>query len=453
MNLRLGIASALAAGLLGLSALSGCGMFERVADGGTIETTNGIAAKVVLPSGQPASDIKIYLLDEQDWLEKTKAGESIILDVVETDSAGNFKFKIAKADSDRTVGLYADVETYGLLIHDATQQLLKDAFGNVIGMTKKVSYEGTIKDTTFDTQKIYLAGTPFNAVVDSVGHFIIKNVPPESYAVVIERRLPDQSREFVVGEKVKLDEYTEGKPTIITPDTTKAILLEDFEDGDNANLLHPILGYQSWWDAASDLVSGGNATLLQPTNASIGSFQKAIRDGAGDRGKSLQVLYNSGTHPGQGEPFSYVMLTTNLGGYAIHYDLSHMDSLTFFSGGSGKLVVELVQENPKNPLTLETVASLQVVASKTFVLDSLGWTKFTIKPDDLTISVGWFPENLGALKTNLESGRVPAYTEKPTTWAEMGGKITRIRFKGTGGKEFWLDHIRIHGISAGELVR
>ena len=445
MKIRLLIA-ALAAACM--AAFNGCGP-EPLA-GGTIETTNGITARVVLPSGKPASNIKLFLLDEQDWLKKTKAGESIVVDSTETNDSGTFKFKFkTPEDSARTVSLYADVETYGLLTHACTQKLVDDAYKRTIGMSKKVSYQGTINDSTYVTEKLFLAGTPFSSEVDGAGKFIIKDVPQEYYSVVILRKLPNEAHEYVVGEKVKLDEWTEGKPDIITPDTTKAVLVEDFEDLDNRNLLGPILG-GGWWDALNDFPAD-NSTLLQPVNAAPQNFTRAITNGGSDeRARSLHVLYKAARAVPTAEPF--VMLMTDLGAGRVHYNLSGMDSLTFFSGGSGRLTVEFVQQNPAGAEPGSEVA-LQVIASKTIVLDSAGWTKFSIKPADLKISVGWFPTDPANFKAAFEKARLPAYTKRPGTWQEMGGMVTQIRFKGAGGIEFWLDHIRIHGITAGDLVK
>jgi hypothetical protein len=435
---RLKIAALLAACLTGIF---GCGP-EPLA-GGTIETTNGITARVVLPNGAPASNIKVFLLDEQDWLAKTKAGESIVLDSAETDTSGKFEFE--DVDTNRTSSLYADVETYGVLIHDVSQQLVDDQYQGKIGLSKKVSYEGVVKETTFVAEKIFLAGSPFAAEVDANGKFIIKDVPQELYSVVILRKLPNESLEYVVSDKVKLDEWNEGKPVTIVPDTAKALLVEDFEDLDNRNLLGPIFG-GGWWDAADDYPTG-NSVLLQPANAAPQNFSKAIKDGGGERIHCLQVLYTPGTRPGPYEAVPFVVLTTNLGSQGVHYNLSGMDSLTLFTGGNGQLEVELVQENPAN-----SGVALSLLASATFDLDST-WRKISIKPSDLVVTADWFPEDLAAAKAGLEGAKLPAYTKKPETFAEMGGMITQIRFKGKGGKEFWLDHIRIHGITAGDLVK
>jgi hypothetical protein len=434
--------------IAGATMLAGC--TDRLA-GGTIETTNGIAARVVLPSGNAASNIKVFLIDEQDWLVKTKSGETIIAYTAETDTGGNFEFRVLKVDSTRAFSLYADVEGYGLLIHGVTQKILTEIYDSTIGMSKKVSYQGTIKDTTFETEKIYLAGTPFAADVDTAGNFVIKNVPPESYAVVIQRKLPDNTKEYVVGEKVRLDEYTEGKPAIIVPDTTKAFLIDDFEDKDHYNLLRRVFAGGGEWDLTDDRIFGGISTMSQPANNSDANWSSAIKDGdnGGPRIHALQVKYVLGGKPRdttEHDPF--VMLEGNLGNRGVHYDFSGMDSLTFHSGGNGSVTVELVQQNPAG-----SFISMRVIAAKTYSLDSSAWTRFTLKPSDLAVSVPYFPENPQSLKKNFEDAGLPAYTSAPGTWDEMGGKITQIRFKIMGGNEFWLDDIRVHGITEGALVK
>jgi hypothetical protein len=438
MNSRLVAAALLAASL---TAFNGCGP-EPIA-GGTVETTNGISARVVLPSGRPAARIKMFLLDEQDWLVKTKAGESLVLDSAETDSAGNFS--IDSLDANRSVSLVADVEDYGVLIHDVDSIRLKNEYGNVIGLRKKVSYEGTIRDTIFQAEKIFLAGSPYSADVDAAtGKFIIKDVPQEQYSVVILRKLPDATLEYVVGDKVKLDEWTTGQPVTITPDTSKSFLIEDFEDSDNRNLL--VLG-GGWWTALNDY-PGGNSTILQPANAAPQNWLTAIKAGRGNATRTFQVLYSLGANqPSIFEKEPHVLLENSLGGQNVHYNFSGMDSLTFWSGGNGRLQVELVQENP-----IEAGVEISVIAYKTFALTN-AWERFTIKPSDLTVQVDVFPSNPESRKAEFEKAHLPAYAKPPASWKETGGMITQLRFKGKGGNEFWLDDVRVHGITAGDLVK
>jgi hypothetical protein len=448
MKSRLAIA-ALAA--VCVSAVTGCFLFEdRVADGGTIETTNGIAAQVRLPSGRPAANIKVFLLDEQDWLVKMQTGESLVLDSAETDSAG--KFWLDKdgnytdtIDAKRAMSLVADVEDYAVLIHDVSKRRVRNEFNDIIGLRKKVSYEGTVKESTTVAQQILLAGSPYTANVDgATGKFIIKDVPQEQYTVVIKRQRRDQSVEYVVGDKVKLDEWTEGQPVTIAPDTSKSFLIDDFEDSDNRNML--VLG-GGWWTALNDY-PGGNSVILQPANAAPENWKTAIRAGRGNATRTLQVLYTLGDRaPSLFDNEPHVLLENSIGGQNVHYNFSGMDSITFWSGGTGRLQVELVQENP-----IESGVELTVVATTTFELTN-AWQPYTIKPSDLSVRVDVFPENPAARKAEFAKARLPEYTQKPATWKDMGGMITQLRFKGKGGNEFWLDDIRVHGITAGDLVK
>jgi hypothetical protein len=449
MKARLALA-ALAA--LCISPFYGCGSEQpmQVSDGGTVETTNGIMARVVLPTGRPAAAIKVFLLDEQDWLVKMQTGESLVLDSAETDSAGDFWLDSAgrytdTIDAKRAMSLVADVEDYAVLIHDVSKRLVRNEYNSLIGLRKKVSYEGTVKESTTVAKQILLAGSPYTATVDSgTGKFVIKDVPQEQYTVVVKRQRRDSSIEYVVSDKVKLDEWTEGQPVTITPDTTKSFLLDDFEDSDNRNLL--VLG-GGWWTALNDY-PGGNSVLLQPANAAPENWKTAIRAGRGNATRTLQVLYALGNRaPSLYDNEPHVLLENSIGGQNVHYNFSGMDSLTFWSGGTGRLQVDLVQENP-----IEGGVDLTVVATTTVELANT-WERYAIKPSDLSVRVDVFPENPAAHKADFARARLPAYDEKPTTWKEMGGMITQIRFKGKGGNEFWLDDIRVHGITAGDLVK
>ena len=445
MNLRsLAIVSVLAAPL----ALWNC--FDNRLAGGTIETTNGISARVVLPSGQPASNIKLKLLDEKDWLAKTKAGESIVLDSAVTDSSGKF---FIKTDSTISCGLTADVEDYAILIHNVTQKAIDADFKGKIGLRKKVKYQGSIQDTGTHAVKILLAGTTFSAVVDSAGGFLISDVPPEKYSVVILRNLPDQSQEYIVGAQVTLNEFTEQNHDTVHADTSKVLLLENFENWEPTqnvivNMVGPVLTGSiggGVYDVADDANYGGNSDLYQPANNTAGNLVAALKPGMIGHGKAFQCLYKTGTNVAPLLPYPMVHIDMNLGTRWTPYNLSGMDSLSFLSGGTGKLIVELTQENPDGVV-------LNVVASKTFVLEPI-WGRYTIKPNDLVVTSGWFPNNIGDYQKELKAAHLPVYTKVPTTWQEMGGMVTFISFKATGGSEFWLDDIQVHGVNVGDLVK
>jgi hypothetical protein len=434
----------------GFALLAGCGdLLGGPRAGTTIETTNGLTARVVLPTGSPATRIKVYLIDEQDWLAKTKADQSIYIDDAETDDEGTFKFK--NFDSTRTSCLYADVEGYGFLIHAVTRKMLRDEFKNQIGMSRKVSYQGNIRDDVNKPQRIFLAGSPFSAAVDSTGKFVLNNVPPQKYSVVILRKRPDATLEYVVADNVKLDQAQEGRPDTLVTEPQKSILLENFEDQDIFSHISSILPEGMWVDN-TDREYGGRSILTQPANLAPSNWIQALEQGEANN-QALHVEYTLGQAPTMplykdsrpGTDDAFVSMSLNIGHQGTHYNLGGMDSLTFRAAGNGQLVVDLVQQNPGD-------VALQVVASKTFDLGT--WSSFHLLPNDsdLTVHIGWFPSDPKSFKDEFEKAGLPAYEAAPTKWSEMGGMITYIRFRGTRGDNFWLDDIRIHGISVDSLT-
>lgn len=433
------------------AALVGCAdLFGPQARGGTIETTNGLTARVVLPTGKPAARIKVYLLDGQDWLEKTKDGESIVLATAETNDSGKFEFRILKTDSSRSVNLYADVEGYAFLIPRASQRSLLANYNNVIGMSKKVTYVGNIRETEARAQKVFLTGSPFSAAVDPTGRFEFTNIPQGGYSVVIQRRLPDQSLEYVAADNVELNEKQVGRPDTLVTVPEKSFLLEDFEDNDINNRISNIFP-QGLWNYYGDNDFGGSSIMHQPANLAPENWPKALEDGQPNN-QALHVQYTAtGNLPRPvymdskaGSDAAYVSLMVDIGQTRKHYNLSGMDSLTFRTAGDGQMIVELIQQNPGD-------VSLQVVASQTCDLGT--WASCSIKPSDLTVHIGWFPSDPKAFHSDLIAAGLPAYEEKPKTWGDMGGKITMISFKAVRGTEFWLDDIRIHGINVGDIIK
>lgn len=415
---------------------------DRVA-GGTIETTNGISARVTLPNGSAASNVKVYLLDEQEWLTKVKAGASVYLDSAVTDGNGDFKIK---KDTSVHASLVANADDFGILIRHVTPEVIKDGYHGIIGLRRHKSYSGVVVDSNAVPDQVLLAGTPYSSAVDSDGTFSFPALPPESYPVVVRRKLPDDSTEYTVAGDVDLSKDSVAADTLV-PDTSKILVLEDFDDGDNRTKLGPILG-DGYWIAYSDSFLGGNSQLFQPVNAAPQNFEPAIHDGGGSHPTALQILYKSGDTAGEDQPFSYVFLEANLGGSSYgaykHYNLSAMDTLSFFAKGNGKAVVELVQNQIGIPLFVTASAEVNLTEA---------WQEFKITPDQLKITVSQFPFNPADFKQALLDSHLPAYTAKPVSWGETGGMVRTIRFLGTGGSEFWLDLIRLHGTVLNDLVK
>lgn len=438
------------ASVLALSALlaGGCifttGPGDNTLAGGTIETTNGI---VVMPDGRPAARIKVFLLDEKSWLSNVKDGKAIALDSSETDENGVFKID---RDTSSKVSLMANAEGHGILIRHVTADLIKKEYWGKIMLRKHVSYRGTVGAGQSGAKQVYLAGTPFSALIDPDGGFSLPNIPPEKYPVVVRRLDINDQEEYVTAGEVDLLKKDSVIPTdTLKPDTSKTLLLEDFEQGNNYNELGAIFAGIGYWDAYSDEYLGGNSRLLQPTNAAPQNFSAAIGDGgAQGRERSLEVLYQSGSRGNEWKPFPFVYLSTNLGPSAdannIHVNLSKMDTVTFYAKGSGRLVVEFGQKQIGVPL--------KITAGSTVTLTDT-WQLFKLPAKDFSVEVKEFPANPAQFQALLQSAKLPTYAAKPQTWEEMGGRAHTVTFLGTEGTSFWLDEIRFHGLVLDDLVK
>ncbi len=421
------------------------GCFESGAGphaGGTIETTNGITAMVMRPDGVVASNTKVYLLNEKEWVTNIINGNSIVIDSAVTNDSGVFKFNV---DSGTVASIMASDGSNGFLIREVSQQRLNKEYWGKISMRALVTYNGVIMDSLAASKQVLLAGTPFSADVDeSTGGFSLKSVPQQHYSVLIRSVKADGSEVFFVADEVELDGRLETQVDTIVPTPRKFVLLDDFEDRDNRNSIGPLLG-GGYWDAYSDEYVGGSSKLLMPLNAAPLNFSSAILNEGGERGKALKVLYTEGG-AGLDKPYPFVTVELNLGGSDIHYNLSAFDTLSFFARGTGNLVIELIQNPIKGGYPLHVVAMDSVALTA-------DWGLVSITPDNLRIIASVFPDAPEKHHAQFLSAKLPLYIKKPESWQEMGGMIRSIRFIGTGGSEFQLDHIRLDGINLGDMVK
>lgn len=412
--------------------------------GGTIETTNGL----VVIGGRPAARVKVFLLDEENWLANVKDGKGVALDSAETDSLGAFT---VKRDTGSKVSFMCNAEGHGVLLRHFTKDMFQKQYYGKVSLIKHVTYKGRVGVGSTGATEILLPGTPFSAPVNENGEFTISNVPPEKYPVVIKRKGPEQVEEFVIAGEVDLTKPQKPDsvpPDTLRPDTSKSVLLEDFKDGDNRSLLGPLLG-DGYWDAYSDAHLGGNAVLTQPVNAAPQNFMTAIKDG-GEAGRenSLEVAYVAGDRGNDWKPYSFVHLDVNLGpgvdGVLPHYNLSKMDTLSFWAKGSGRLTVEFIQNQLGIPLWVTAGGSVQLTDQ---------WQLFKIAAADMEVSTLKFPANPAQYRTQLTQSGLPAYTQKPAGYAETGGKFRTVTFLGNGGSTFWIDDIRFQGLVLDDLLK
>jgi len=168
------------------------------------------------------------------------------------------------------------------------------------------------------------------------------------------------------------------------------VAMDDFEDGDLASLLP---SGATWYSAASE-----STTVSAPAVAS---------DPLGQRGKELHVTYVADS-----SKYRYVVVGLDLRPGT--RNLRGMDSLFVRVRGSGKL-----------SLSLDNLTATE--GKKAWLHHVLGpdWTELVVKPSD------FLPPGSPAINVG---------------WEGIRDSVTNLSFILSGGTEFHLDEVRIHGL-------
>jgi hypothetical protein len=391
--------------------------------GGTIETTNGLTATAYLPDGSGAAGARIYRVESETWLAKVRDGESVIVDSATADADGSFEFRPWPARS----GLWIRSGSQAAFFPELNQAKVDSEFQRRLELGPETEYRGRI-EMPGGARRILLASTPFAGDVDAAGNFVLQSVPASKYFALVELDSGGVLRYAGAGN-VSVHPSQPAADTLILEPPSR-LLLEDFEDLDNRGRLGPVLG-GGWWEAYDDRFTGGNSLLLSPVDAGPAAFGGAILDGGTGHARALRMRFLlGGSGSERGYPFAYAAL--HLG--SKHYDLRTLDSLVFWARGNGRLRVELVQEIP----------GLHLVAFWSVDLDTLGGN-VALGAADLTVEVLRFPANPGDLQSAFLAAGLPAYTQAPATFAEMGFRMRAVRFLAVGGDEFWIDDIHLLG--------
>lgn len=225
--------------------------------------------------------------------------------------------------------------------------------------------------------RIWLAGTPYSAEVDSLGSFVFGILPKGEFMMFSERSAGDTLERIVLGnvillpgdslappDTVKIPPADTGKPIVIIPSDTVAsdtlapgqFMIEDFNDSDAVSNYGRLNGKLKWIPCSVELAS------MRPfSSATFGSFQTAAK---AYRGKSLEVEYTT--------------LRQDLGKSMVELPMAPLnpnlrtaDTLVFYAKGSGSLQAEI---------ELEFMAT--VVEGSSFGLDNIILTGTTFKTGD-----------------------------------------------------------------------
>ena len=330
-----------------------CACGTEVAGGGPsgTEAGNAITAQILIADA-PAANARVKLveqasLDGQGYIA-TANDEGVV--TIENVAIGNYTMEASLNGT----ALQLPVNVHEVKDLDLGKQTLQRAVyigGNVSDF---------IKDSISVNEKNMSGFVKFRGLDHSAaiinGKFEVFGLPAGKLDMVF---IPNGTKHDTLDVPIKVaagDSLTTLKPKTQPKDTTKkdtvqknmTLLVEDFEDGDNHNLLAPegtIGGYGGVWTLSSnpnfmffDIVPGQNPQYA------MNPFLNVIQDD-GNGGKEVHFTVGFPDTAIYKQP--YFLIAMYIGNLGWSYNLSSVDSIAFDAWGYGSGEIQISDENRK----------------------------------------------------------------------------------------------------------
>lgn len=210
--------------------------------------------------------------------------------------------------------------------------------------------------------------------------------------------------------------------------TSKGLLLDDFDDGDDRTAVADLLG-SSWWLVQSGADSGRNLT---PRPVDSLGFGRYLTDSAAWSGKSLHATVSPAAPADSDLEAAFMMVLGSRGSpdepEQVH-DLSRSDSVVFMAKGTGTARLEL-WAYPKGTFSPSNLGANRVLLVAPIALPT-AWTR---------MAVAWRDLRLGDLDGQPVGSDFARYRVLKLTWVASRADL-------------WLDEIRIPGVLPSLLLR
>ncbi|MBR2095105.1 MAG: carboxypeptidase regulatory-like domain-containing protein [Fibrobacter sp.] len=352
-----------------------CACGTEVAGGGPsgTEAGNAITAQILIADA-PAANARVKLveqasLDGQGYIA-TANDEGVV--TIENVAIGNYTMEASLNGT----SLQLPVNVNETKVFDLGKQTLQRAVyigGNVSDF---------IKDSISESEKNMSGFVKFRGLDHSAaiinGKFEVFGLPAGKLDMVF---IPNGTKHDTLDVPIKVaagDSLTTLKPKTQPKDTTKkdtvqknmTLLVEDFEDGDNHNLLaseYTIGGYGGMWSLTSNpnFMFFNITPELTPQTA-LNPFLALIQDD-GNGGK--EVHFTVGFPDTALYKQQWVCFGMNIGNIGWSYDLSSVDSIAFDAWGKGSGEIQISDDNRKvtdtsSPIPVYTAGKFPIELSE-----------------------------------------------------------------------------------------
>lgn len=334
--------------LFALSAiLAGCGS-DSLAGGGATETGNGLACRIMTDSGTAASRAKVIFVRTDTWTRDVQNDGSPQTFLAQADSTG-----LVRLDRLPEGKWAIQSDRAGLQGWKPLREI--DQMEDTLRLARRTLIQGQVSGDSVD--RVWVMGTAWSSSVGDGGRYVLAKAAGQ-YALAGTSRapiVPLASGISIAGESKTSNPVAR----------RKAIVLEDFQDGDDKTALHAYTGIGNWYltkDAASRMYSAFDST--RPDFRGALSMQYSLGGSSSYISAGISFFDEKGYH---------------------ELDLSALDSFCLEARGNGQAVVYF--QEIINRFGVEYTGNVSIGT-----LDST-WRRRCVKPSD-------FGKSWDSLRTN-----------------------------------------------------
>ena len=281
--------------LVGISLLCLSCSYNDITGGSGTETTDSFAS---LESGAPASNCRVFLIDQSNWVNDALTGDFIV-DSATASADGLFTFRNTGSYRNKLLSIQIDHDSAGLCRKNI---YLDDLDSSTFVLRRYSKLAGTVRNVQRGSA-LRIEGTTYKTVVNSDGSYSFNKIPPGNWAIIAEddSGLHNAGTAPVTADTV-IDATIDGQ-------WNDRYLLTDFECGFTAPLAEAS-GISPFWylfsdstgkdydfeagrwvtDIPDDFTKSGNSFIGAYVTMADSSDRKLFIDGRLDRNCSFPYL-------------------------------------------------------------------------------------------------------------------------------------------------------------------
>ena len=387
--------------------ISGCAD-NRVSGTAGSETVNTFTVVVVDCEKKPVRGASVRVVADESWLRKSVNNESLTYYEAVSGHDGITRIPIDSLPGE-DINLCIDSGFTGAFL--PSYKFIDSSSGvqDTIFLRASSSLSGFVNYAGANPSGVSLQGTDYSSSIDPVtGEYSFPAVPPGNYNIVALSTDPQsQAARLAAAGNVELSEGVVSQADLMTD--FSGILVDNFNGG--ADLMS-YLNSGRWY-----IIKGGDISVNFPTAREADTLfipsQSALVNSGAFEGKSLHVNYSAGTGT------FYLIVGAQVS--TIKAGFTNIDTVSFMAKGNGRLTLRLHGEQDVDKPQAFYYINLDTA-----------WQSYSITFDQYEIND---PDNSSAVWTDVE---------QRMTWLSF--------LPGGNGTDFWLDEIRLDGITINELL-